>query len=91
MTIVMRHTNINCPEATTVAPLAEGDYVRKKDGAKFEGIIDVIFQTQTGKTRCVVEAVSVEFEGNLHIYNLDQLVKIERRTPYVQFTAQDAT
>jgi hypothetical protein len=59
---------------------APGDYVRKNDDAKFEGVVVAAFETRRGKVRVVVEAVTPEFEGLLHIYDPLQLVLVKAAT-----------
>ena len=77
MTIVTKYLNIKDWSTPEIPPLVVGDHVRKRDGAKFEGVIVVIFTTLEGNERCVVEAIDLKFAGNLHIYNLNQLELIK--------------
>lgn len=79
--IVMRHENIN-------GPIAEGDYVRKYRGARFEGEVTKIFPTLGGETRCIVEAIIPEFAGTCHIFAVEQLVRAP--CPKRRVTEQDA-
>jgi hypothetical protein len=65
--VVTRHENIN-------GPIAEGDPVRTAKGARFAGVVAVIFMTRQHELRAVVEAIDPAFAGTLHVYPLDQLV-----------------
>lgn len=51
------------------------DWVNKKKGYKFPGVIIAKFETLTGKTRYVVECTAPLVQGCLHIFNADQLEK----------------
>lgn len=51
-----------------------GDKVFKPKGYKFPGTIVSIFKTTSGETRIVAE---MEDNGMLHIFNENQLEKIE--------------
>jgi hypothetical protein len=49
------------------------EYVRKKKGYLFPGMIMAKFTTRSGATRYVVEAIHPDFKGMLHIFNGSQL------------------
>lgn len=48
-------------------------YVQKKKGYKYPGLIVAVFETTKGEIRYVVEARHPDFEGMLHIFNEDQI------------------
>lgn len=50
-----------------------GDTVRKTKGYEWPGVIVADFTTLTGQRRLVVECITPEVAGALHIYNEDQL------------------
>jgi hypothetical protein len=49
------------------------EYVRKKTGYRYPGMIMAKFTNRSGATRYVVEAIHPDFNGMLHIYNGAQL------------------
>lgn len=50
-----------------------GDYVKKKSGYDFAGVIVSVFQNTKGETRYVVECIIDGAKGWLMIFNEDQL------------------
>ena len=72
------------PDALTV-----GDHVRKIKGYAFPGVVVSTFNTLAGKGRYVVECTSPDVEGCLHIYNADQLKKVDQ--PQSEDTEQPMT
>jgi hypothetical protein len=59
------------------ADLYVGDKVRKVSGYKFPGIVVAVFRNLKGEDRYVVECTVPEVTGMLHIYNRNQLEKVE--------------
>lgn len=57
--------------------LKVGDRVRKLKGYAWPGIVVAVFQTTAGATRIVVECTVPEVAGALHIYNPEQLERID--------------
>ena len=57
--------------------LKRGDAVRKKRGYAFPGVVLSTFPTLRGETRVVVECTIPGCQGMLHVFNPDQLEKIE--------------
>ena len=53
-----------------------GDHVEKVHGYQWPGEIRAIFTNRKGLTRVVVECTALEVSGALHIFNLDQIAKI---------------
>ncbi len=53
-----------------------GDIVEKRQGYSFPGVVDCVFTTLRGETRVVVEATGPGYRGMLHIFNPDQLKKV---------------
>jgi hypothetical protein len=51
------------------------EYVQKKTGYKYPGMIMAKFTTRSGAIRYVVEAIHPDFNGMLHIFNGTQLVR----------------
>lgn len=51
----------------------QGDFVNKKDGYKFPGIVVSVFKNLNNQTRYVVECTSDDVKGCLHVFNEDQL------------------
>jgi len=49
------------------------EYVRKKKGYHFPGMIMAKFTNRSGDIRYVVEAIHPDFKGMLHIFNGAQL------------------
>lgn len=56
---------------------AVGDNVTKVDGYRFPGQVRAVVVTLAGRTRYVVEATGEEYSGMLHIFNSEQLIKVE--------------
>lgn len=56
-----------------------GDKVEKIKGYKWPGVIVSKFITTEGALRVVVECTVPEVRGALHIYNLDQIRRIDGR------------
>lgn len=54
---------------------AVGDSVKKRSGYEFPGIVVAAFHNCAGDVRYVVEATHSQFDGMLHIFNQDQLVR----------------
>ena len=54
----------------------EGDYVQTTKGARYQGEVVALFETRSGKLRAVVEAVDEKFAETLHVYPLEQLIKL---------------
>lgn len=54
-----------------------GDKVIKVDGYKWPGVVVSVFTTLKGKVRYVSECTSPDVEGALHIYNRNQIEKVE--------------
>lgn len=54
-----------------------GDKVTKTKGYQFSGVVVSVFQTIAGKTRYVVECTVEGAGGMLHIYNAEQLEKVD--------------
>lgn len=50
-----------------------GDKVHKVKGYSWPGIVVSAFQTLSGQRRYVVECITPEVAGALHIYNAEQL------------------
>lgn len=57
----------------------EGDFVEKKKGYKFPGIVVGKFRKLNGQTRYAVECTIPEVAGALHIFSGDDLVKKEKQ------------
>lgn len=56
--------------------LKRGDAVVKINGYAFPGVVVSSFLTLRGLTRVVVEATGADYRGMLHIFNPDQLRKV---------------
>ena len=54
-----------------------GDLVEKPKGYRWPGIVRSIFETGAGRTRYVVESISMETVGALHIYSGNQIRKVD--------------
>ena len=54
-----------------------GDYVVKISGYKFPGQVRAVVITRAGRTRYVIEAIGEEYAGMLHIFNSEQLKKVD--------------
>lgn len=67
-----------------------GDFVRKKCGYMFPGIVRAVFQNGDGEWRVVVECTEPTVKGILHIYNQGQLesLKSDRVRPEVELIAR---
>jgi hypothetical protein len=59
-------------------------YVRKKEGAGFEGEVRTIYTSRAGIHMAVVEIIDGPFAGMQHIYRLSQL---EAASPSPWFSA----
>ena len=57
--------------------LKVGDKVMKVSGYAYPGVVVSVFTTLADKTRVVVECTVPEVAGMLHIYNLEQLRKVD--------------
>lgn len=55
------------------AKLTTPSYVRKKEGAGFEGEVRTIYTSRAGVHMTVVEIIDGPFAGMQHIYRLAQL------------------
>ena len=53
---------------------AVGDQVVKQTGYSFPGEVRAVVITRAGRTRYVVEATGVGYDGMLHIFNSEQLM-----------------
>jgi hypothetical protein len=49
------------------------EYVRKKTGYRYPGMVMAKFTNRSGAIRYVVEAIHPDFTGMLHIFNGNQL------------------
>lgn len=58
-------------------PFKVGDHVEKVSGYKFPGTVVAVFRNLKGEDRYVVECTVPEVAGILHIYNRNQLEKME--------------
>lgn len=56
---------------------AVGDKVQKVSGYTWPGVVVSVFKTLKGQTRIVVECTVPEVAGALHIYNPEQLAKVD--------------
>ena len=54
-----------------------GSRVQKIKGYKWPGVVVSVFTTLAGQTRIVVECTVPEVAGALHIYNPEQLERID--------------
>lgn len=54
-----------------------GDRVEKTKGYKWPGVVVSIFETRAKKVRVVVECTARDVLGALHIYNTDQIRKVD--------------
>ena len=52
-----------------------GDFVKKKEGYRYEGIVVSIFDKLHGEVRCVVECTVNGCETMLHVFNMKNLEK----------------
>lgn len=57
-----------------------GDRVRKTSGYPWPGVVIMVGTTLAGKTRVVVECTVPEVSGALHIYNPQQLERVQDAT-----------
>ena len=57
--------------------LTIGDRVQKLHGYKWPGEVRSIFTNRHGEIRIVVECTVPEVSGALHIYNINQVVRME--------------
>jgi hypothetical protein len=55
-------------------PIKAGDPVRTRKGARFAGIVVVVYDSLKGIPHAVVEADHPYFDGTEHVYPLAQLV-----------------
>lgn len=55
----------------------KGNLVRKTRGYPWPGVVQSVFTTEAGETRVVVECTVPEVRGALHIFNPEQLERIE--------------
>jgi hypothetical protein len=58
-------------------PLMLGDRVEKVSGYKWPGIVISVFYTSELELRFVVECTVPEVKGALHIYNRNQLRRVD--------------
>lgn len=63
------------------------DYVRKTNGAGFEGEVVAVYKSRKGVRMAVVEIIGGPFAGMQHIYRLSQL---ELAKPSKWFDAESA-
>lgn len=59
------------------ADLYVGDKVRKVKGYQYPGVVVAVFTNTKGEDRYVIECTVSEVAGMLHIFNRDQLEKVE--------------
>ena len=57
--------------------IVAGTYVRKTEGAGFEGEVRAVYTSRKGTAMAVVEIIGGPFAGMQHIYRLSQLRKAE--------------
>lgn len=58
--------------------IEKGDFVQTTKGARFQGEVAAVFKTRKGKLRAIVEATDEKFEETLHVYPLEQLIRVPK-------------
>lgn len=60
-------------EMDELEPIVRGMRVKTKKGAKFRGVVVVVYDSLKGVPHAVVEADHPHFDGTEHVYPLRQL------------------